>query len=121
MMRLTMILLCFVLAAAAAGRYQAEAAVRETRNELKKLERVKEQELTSIQLLRAEVAFLENPDRLATIADKMTSLEPLSGAQLMSADDFRVAFGDGEKPQQRRGDISGEPVAVAGLGDAGAN
>lgn len=95
MLRLTMLLLCFVLAGAAAGRYKAEAAVRETRNELRSLEREKAEETTKIQVLRAEVAYLENPERLATIAGKMTDLEPLSGAQLLTADDFRVAFGAG--------------------------
>lgn len=94
MMRLTMILLCVLLAAAAAGRYQAEAAVRETRGELKRLDRAKSEEITSIQLLRAEVAYLESPERLAEVASRMTDLEPLSGAQLMTADEFEVAFSD---------------------------
>lgn len=92
MLRLTMILLCFVLAAAAAGRYKAEAAVRETRSELRRLEAVKADELDRIQVLRAEVAYLESPERLAGVAQKATNLEPLSGAQLLSAHDFLVAF-----------------------------
>ncbi len=115
MMRLTMIMLCFILAAAAAGRYQAEAAVRETRNELRRLDHVKSQELTSIQVLRAEVAYLESPERLATVAAKITDLEPLSGAQLMTADDFRLAFGDGAAPDQLSSS-SDRPLAVAELG-----
>ncbi len=98
MLRITMLLLCLILAAAAAGRYKAEAAVRETRNELRQLEQTKSQELTRIQVLRAEVAYLESPERLAAIAEKMTDLEPLTGAQLMTADDFKVAFGDGTTP-----------------------
>ena len=93
MLRLTMLLLCFVLAGAAAGRYKAEAAVRETRSELRSLEREKAEEATKIQVLRAEVAYLENPERLSAIAGKMTGLEPMSGAQLLTADDFRLAFG----------------------------
>ncbi len=99
MMRLTMILLCLMLAAAAAGRYQAEAAVRETRSELQRLDRAKIRELTEIQLLRAEVAYLESPERLAAIATKVTDLEPLSGAQLLTAEDFGVAFSAGARPQ----------------------
>jgi hypothetical protein len=116
MMRLTMIMLCFILAAAAAGRYQAEAAVRETRNELRRLDHVKSQELTSIQVLRAEVAFLESPERLASVAEKITDLEPLSGAQLMTAEDFRLAFGDGVAPEQSASSSSDRPLAVAELG-----
>lgn len=93
MVRITMILLCLLLAAAAAGRYQAEVSVRETRREIQELERAKAQELSEIQLLRAEIAYLENPDRLARIAAKVTDLEPLAGSQLMTADEFAVAFG----------------------------
>lgn len=92
MLRLTMILLSLMLAAAAAGRFQAEASVREARAELKRLEREKSKELTQIQVLRAEIAYLESPDRLAAIATKMTDLKPLTGAQLLSADDFAIAF-----------------------------
>lgn len=121
MMRLTMILLCILLAAAAAGRYQAEAAVRETRNEMQRLDRAKAQELTAIQLLRAEVAYLESPDRLVEIAAKVTDLAPLSGAQLMTADDFEVAFGD--QPLTTEGASSSSPkrpVEVAQLGQVSA-
>jgi len=120
-MRFTLILLCFILAAAAAGRYQAEAAVRETRAELKRLDRAKETELSSIQVLRAEVAYLENPDRLSEIAENLTTLEPLSGAQLMTAEDFELAFGEGE-PVDDDGKQAGaaKPVEVADLGAAGA-
>ncbi len=98
MMRLTMILLCFLLAAAAAGRYKAEAAVRESRIELRRLDRAKAQEVSAIQALRAEVAYLESPERLAGVADAVTNLKPLTGAQLMTAEDFVAAFGaaDGE-------------------------
>ncbi len=121
-MRLTLILLCFILAAAAAGRYQAEAAVREQKAELKRLDREQERELTSIQLLRAEVAYLENPDRLAGIAENLTSLEPLSGAQLMTAEDFELAFG--EAGAERRGEADGaaetHPVEVADIGSVNA-
>lgn len=96
MVRITMILLCFILAGASAGRYQAEVAVKQKREEIKNLSQVEAKELADIQLLRAEIAFLESPDRLATIAEKVTSLKPLSGSQLMTADDFAIAFGDEE-------------------------
>lgn len=115
MMRLTMILLCLMLAAAAAGRYQAEAAVREARQELRRLDREKARELSSIQLLRAEVAYLESPERLAAIAGKMTDLKPLSGAQLMTAEDFEISFGDGAASAQASEAGRAGPVTVAAL------
>lgn len=93
MFRATMILLCLLLAAAAAGRYQAEVSVREVRREIESLDQARAQELSSIQVLRAEIAYLESPDRLAKIASAMTELEPLTGEQLMTADEFLLAFG----------------------------
>lgn len=99
MMRVTTFILCILLAAAAAGRYTAEEAVRETKREIERLDRAKSSAVDDIQLLRAEVAFLENPDRLAKIAEQVTDLSPLTGAQIMTAEDFRVAF-NGIDPEQ---------------------
>jgi hypothetical protein len=87
-----MIMLCFLLAAAAAGRYQAEVSVREARRQIEELDRAKAKELSEIQVLRAEIAYLENPERLAKIAAQVTDLEPLSGAQLMTADEFIASY-----------------------------
>ena len=114
MVRVAMILLCLLLAGAAAGRYQAEVSVRETREEIEAMRKAKTEELSEIQLLRAEIAYLENPDRLALIAARVTELEPLTGAQLFTADELIAALG---------ADAAGGPVAADGtaiaLADAG--
>jgi hypothetical protein len=120
MVRLTMIMLCFLLAAAAAGRYQAEVSVREAKREIKELDRAKAKELSEIQVLRAEIAYLESPERLAKIAERVTDLEPLSGRQLMTADEFLVAFGDENeaapaRPAQPNGDVILHALAMADL------
>lgn len=93
MIRVTTILLCLILAAAAAGRYQAEESVREIRNELQQLENSKIEEAQSIQMLRAEVAYLESPERLSKIASAKTDLRPPESSQILTADDFLAAFG----------------------------
>ncbi|RZO68721.1 MAG: hypothetical protein EVA70_01215 [Parvularculaceae bacterium] len=93
MIRFSMIVLCMILLGAAAGRYKAEASVRAAEVELRELALRKEAQRREIQILRSELALLESPDRLAELADQHTSLEPLSGHQLMTADDFLVAFG----------------------------
>lgn len=118
MMRFTTFLLCLILAAAAAGRYKAEIAVREAKNEARALERRKTEELSNIQILRAEVAYLERPERLAEIARSVTGLAPLSGAQLMTAEDLELAFA----ASRGAGQLSTAPlppapakVTVAGL------
>lgn len=98
MVRITMILLCFLLAAAAAGRYQAEVSVRDTRRDIEAMDRAIARELSEIQVLRAEIAFLESPERLARLAERATELKPASGAQLMTAEEFVVAFGGEDIP-----------------------
>lgn len=100
MVRITMIVLCLLLAAAAAGRYQAEAAVREKRQEIERLQKERAAEIMAIKTLRADIAFLTNPERLARIAQSRTDLSPLSGAQLIDAEKFALAFarpGAGER------------------------
>lgn len=117
-MRFTTFLLCLILAAAAAGRYKAEIAVREAKNEARELERQKTEELSSIQVLRAEVAYLERPERLAEIAGMVTGLVPLSGAQLMTAEDLEIAFArtqDGEESRAPLRSPAPAIVTVAGL------
>ncbi len=96
MFRITTIFLCVLLTAAAIGRYRAEEAVRKTRIELNNLESSRLQELESIQILRAETAYLENPERLAKIADAKTDLRPSTQEQMMSERQFASAMNSGE-------------------------
>lgn len=106
MLRLTMILLCLMLAAAAAGRYQAEVRVRETRREINAIDAEKQKAQTEIQVLKAEIAYLEGPERLASVAARHTDLKPLTGAQLVTADEFLAMIGAGgaARPGPAEGD-----------------
>jgi hypothetical protein len=120
MLRITMMLLCVILAAAAFGRYKAEVSVREARRELKAIEDAKARELSEIRMLRAEVAFLERPERLAKIAARYTDLHPLTGAQLATAEEFIAAVS--AKPETKNEanrmeeDIIGRVLTVADAG-----
>lgn len=93
MLRIATFLLCLLLAAASAGRYRAEVSVRETRKEIENLQKEQIEEQRRIQVLRAELAYLESPDRLAKIAEDQTDLEPLMGQQLLTSGEFLTAFG----------------------------
>ncbi len=95
-MRLSLFVLCVLLFAAAAGRYHAEAGLRAVEREIASLEARREASAREIQMLRAEIASLENPDRLADLAAAHTELRPLSSAQFLTADDFMIAFGRNE-------------------------
>lgn len=93
MIRITTIFLCVLLAAAAFGRYRAEVSVRELREDIEKIETSQVEELRAIQMLRAEIAYLENPDRLAKVAASKTDLRPSSGEQLVNAREFAELLG----------------------------
>ena len=94
MIRITTIFLCILLAAAAFGRYRAEVSVRELREDIRQIETGKVEERREIQMLRAEIAYLENPDRLAKIAETKTDLRPSSSDQRVNAREFAALFGD---------------------------
>ncbi len=115
MMRLTTLILCLILAAAAAGRYKAESSVRDARSEIRALDRQKAEELSSIQVLRTEVAFLERPERLTEIAGSISTLAPLTGEQLMTSEDFEIAFAAHRQQNQDSATNPTAPVAIAGL------
>ncbi|PQA89092.1 hypothetical protein CW354_03855 [Marinicaulis flavus] len=85
-----------LLAAAAFGRYRAEVSVRELREDIERIETSKVEEQREIQMLRAEIAYLENPDRLSKIAETKTDLRPSTSAQRVNAREFAALFGDEE-------------------------
>jgi hypothetical protein len=62
--------------------------------ELEKIEIGKSEELRVIQTLRAEIAYLENPARLADIAQSKTDLRPSTPRQILSAREFAAVYGD---------------------------
>ncbi len=121
MIRITTIFLCVVLAAAAFGRYRAEVSVRELHDEIEEIETSQVEELRAIQMLRAEIAYLENPERLARVADAKTDLRPSNAAQMINAQEFAAAFGiEGASPEDYAppSDVILNAMAMAQLADA---
>ncbi|MEM6413099.1 MAG: hypothetical protein AAF720_00380 [Pseudomonadota bacterium] len=107
MIRFSTIFLCAVLFVAAAGRYKAETAVREVDKKIAQLKEEQKKELREFQILRTELALLESPDRLAELARAHTDLVPASGAQMMTAEDFLLAFGGHPAADKNSGDNGG--------------
>ncbi len=123
MIRITTIFLCMLLAAAAFGRYRAEVSVRELREDIENIETSKVEELREIQMLRAEIAYLENPDRLAKIAETKTDLRPSTLGQRVNARDFAAFFGDEdylaeEEAPAPESDVIRNALAMALVSDA---
>ena len=118
MIRITTIFLCILLAAAAFGRYRAEVSVRELRKDIQEIEASKVEETRAVQMLRAEIAYLENPERLAKVAETKTDLRPSAGEQLVNAREFAALFGDEryfaeEETPAPAGDVIRNALAMA--------
>ena len=92
-MRILTPILCGLLALAAGGRFAAEAQVRETRAELRALERAREEEAARADRLRLEVEVLEAADRFEAVNAQTLQLQAPAPGQLSRRQDFAEAIG----------------------------
>lgn len=90
MIRVSTIFFCLLLAAAAAGRYQAEAKVRADKLEINKLEEQIADEEYRIGQLQLEVEVLESGQRLSQLAARELALTSVKPYQLQTADEFAL-------------------------------
>ena len=88
MIRVSTIFFCLLLAAAAAGRYQAEAKVRADKLEIDRLESQIADEGHKIGQLQLEVEVLESGQRLSQLAARKLELTSVKPYQLQTADEF---------------------------------
>ncbi|MEL7030532.1 MAG: hypothetical protein AAGL49_15295 [Pseudomonadota bacterium] len=86
MMRVIAVLALCVFAAAAVGRYRTEIAVKEAQARLADLRLDVEEQKRRIAVLRAELAHLEDPERLRQLAARHTELEAVKVVQLTEAE-----------------------------------
>jgi len=92
MFRITSIFLCALFLAAVAGRYSAEESVSAAQEALLQLEAEYAEEARRVQMLRAEIAYLESPERLAKVARATTDLRPPEPETLLTAQQFESAM-----------------------------
>ncbi|MEM8934797.1 MAG: hypothetical protein AAGC77_00125 [Pseudomonadota bacterium] len=123
MIKITTILLFFLLGLSAVGRYQAETSVRQTQADLVELDLDRIEEERAIKVLRAEIAYLENPERLAKIASATTDLRPTAAHQSHDAREFAALLGgaelvDDEPRTDPSRDFIGDALAMAQLSAA---
>ncbi|WP_031551094.1 hypothetical protein [Parvularcula oceani] len=93
MMRIVTPILCLALAAAAAGRYHAEADVRAARSELSEVEAARLAEEEKAQRLRLEVEVLESAARLEELNAQTIKLAPARAEQLTTRSEFAERIG----------------------------
>ena len=102
-MRVTPIL-CGLLALAAGGRFAAEAQLRESRAELRALERDREVEAARADRLRLEVEVLEAADRFEAVNARTLNLQAPGPEQLSRGEDFAETIGRAPAPTATPGD-----------------
>ncbi len=122
MFRLTSIFLCALFLAAVAGRYSAEESVSAAQEALEQLDAEYADEARRVQMLRAEIAYLEGPERLAKVARATTDLRPPAPDALLSAQQFKSAMigvDAAASPTVRtpHGDIIENAIAMVQLAD----
>ncbi|MGV6802428.1 MAG: hypothetical protein ACWA5L_10945 [bacterium] len=123
MIRLSTIFFCLLLAAAAAGRYQAEASVRADKKEMHRIEQKIEAEKQVINQLQMEVEVLESGARLAALTQQYLELEAVKPRQLHRLDDFaRIAgIASPQTPEpsyDEQADFIVNAIAMADFGTA---
>ncbi len=122
MFRLTSIFLCALFLAAVAGRYSAEESVSAAQEALLQLEAEYAEEARRVQMLRAEIAYLESPERLAKVARATTDLRPPAPERLLTAQQFKSAMiGDEASPTPAgptpHGDVIENAIVMVQLAD----
>ena len=104
--------LCLLLAAAAAGRYHAEASVREARSELSSVRSALSQEEERERRLRMEVEVLESASRLTSLNEQTIGLGAARPEQMTTREDFATMIGR-PAPRERRIDAQADTIGNA--------
>jgi len=72
--------------------YYVKTRSQTANQEVLRLERLVLKEESAIKVLQAEIAFLENPDRLRGLSDIYLNLQPISAENMISIDDILNEF-----------------------------
>ena len=90
--RLTGFLLFLIGVALVVGLYYVKTRAQTARKEAVKLERQIEREEASLRVLRAEIAYLESPERLKDLSAQHLSLAPVSVNDVIRVKDIAAQF-----------------------------
>ncbi len=114
MKRLTFYLWPVLLAASFVGLYQMKSMVEEREKDLAQLRRVIADEKETIQILRAEWAYLNQPARLQRLAAAHSDTKPLAGRQLTTIGLWPDRAAAAAAQEAMRGDAAATPGRVKG-------
>lgn len=101
--RMTGFLLFLIGVALTVGLYYVKTRAQTARKHAVKIERQIAQEEASLRVLRAEIAYLENPERLKTLSEAHLGLQPIAVKDVLELTDIAVQFPLRERPQGEGG------------------
>lgn len=90
--RMTGIIMLIIGVALIIALYYVKIRSQTANQEVRRLERLVVEEENAIRVLQAEIAFLENPDRLRNLSNIYLSLEPISAKNIISIDEIVNEF-----------------------------
>ena len=90
--RMTGIIMLIIGVALIIALYYVKIRSQTANQEVRRLERLVVEEENAIRVLQAEIAFLENPDRLRNLSNIYLSLQPISAKNIISIDDIVNEF-----------------------------
>lgn len=90
--RMTGIIMLIIGVALIIALYYVKIRSQTANQEVRRLERLVVEEKNAIRVLQAEIAFLENPDRLRNLSNIYLSLQPISAKNIISIDEIANEF-----------------------------
>ncbi len=90
--RMTGIIMLIIGVALIIALYYVKIRSQTANQEVRRLERLVVEEENAIRVLQAEIAFLENPDRLRNLSNIYLSLQPISAKNIISIDEIVNEF-----------------------------
>ncbi len=90
--RMTAFILFVIGVSLTVGLYYVKTRAQSAKKEVRRLERLISQEEASLQVLKAEIAYLENPQRLMELSEQHLGLKPIANDNVISISDIAVRF-----------------------------
>ena len=117
-LRLSTVMAAFIIAAAAFGLYVMKYRVQEVKTQTSALADSIATEREAMNLLQAEWAYLNRPERLKALAEKYCRLVPATGEQMVELSAI-PARGEPAKAEANPGIGGGvKPASASGMGAA---
>jgi len=90
--RMTAFILFVIGVSLTVGLYYVKTRAQSAKKEVRRLEHLITQEEASLRVLKAEIAYLENPSRLKELSSQQLGLEPIRVDNVISADEVIAQF-----------------------------